>query len=555
VIDELVPQQQQGRNPDIAWAIDEFIGSKRLQRYAIFRNYYLGDTGIAYATSKWKSTFGLYLAQFSDNLCEAVIDAFSDRLELTGFSSNKAESTQTHIAPAEQGPPAEPGAPADAPPAEDQPPLPAKGADAETDIPVKRAPSPGTKILVRMNDPLAEDAWNLWESNYGDIVSDEVHREVLITGDAFLIVWPDEDMETTLWPQYSHEMACRYHENKRGKLEIAAKWWKQADERVRLTLYYEDRVERYITRHKVKQLSKNSIKPASFVPYSDNEAASVVRHGYGQVPVFHFANKAYGEYGISILGNVVPLQDALNKSVCDMLVAMEFASFKQRWVTGIEVEIDETTGKPKQVPFDYGVDRLISAGDPEAKFGEFGQTDLNQFLAVQRDFRGEVARVVGIPLYYLYTGLDNAGHAPSGDSLKRMEIRFSRAIKKMQTRFGKSWEESMEFALDVDSGVPDDLDLNAVWMSESASYGTDLLNELVLKQSIGIPASQLQKEAGYDDDEIELFATQAAANAPAVPPPGPGDPNDPRQARSDPATAAKDKVVAPQNQPSPAPQG
>jgi hypothetical protein len=550
-------------NPDLVWAVSEFVGSTRMSRIALLRAYYLGDQPLAFATDKFRSIFGRMLTSFADNLCESIVDAYTDRLEITGYTSNQAKTKEERIVVAPVGP-ADEADPEYVPhqsltnPGGDQP-QPLEGADADASTTV--APAPGTKILVTTDDPIAERAWNLWETNYGDIISDEVHREALITGDGFVIVWPDEDRHTTLWPQYSHEMAVRYHSNKRGCLEVAAKFWIQPDRRARMTLYYEDRVERFISKNKVHQLSVQSLTAKSFLPYADADGSHIVPNPYGVVPVFHFANKAYGTYGISILNNVIPLQDALNKSVCDMLVAMEFAAFRQRWVTGLEMELDEVTGKPKELPFDYGVDRIISAGDADTKFGEFSQNDLTQFLSVQRDFRAECARVVGIPLYYLYTGLDSAGDAPSGDALQQMEIRFTRTIKKMQTRFGKGWEETVEFALDVDEGVPDGLDLDVNWLPAAANSGNDLLNELLLKQSIGVPDQQLQKEAGYDDDQIRQFAIQAAADQPPILSPGTTvNPNNaphttPAETRSDPATAAKDKAVPPQHQKKPAPRG
>jgi len=527
-------------NPDIVWALDEFVESARMRRIQLYRLYYYGEHRLAFATDKFRSTFGTLLKAFADNLCESVVDTFTERLEIQGFSSNLAKPAEEHITVAQPAQPEQPSTPTDEE-TEPAPPQPAFGADvAETP-----APAPGTKILITVDDPIADEAWDLWEANYGDVIADEVHREALMTGDGFVIVWPDIDMTTTLWPQYSHEMAVRYAPNRRGRLEVAAKFWLQADKRARLTLYYDDHVERYISRNKVHQLSRASLKPSSFVPFTDDQGRSQVPNPYGRVPVFHFAHKAFGRYGLSSLNNVIPIQDALNKAVCDMLVAMEFAAFRQRWVTGLEVEIDEATGKPKEVPFDMGVDRIVSAGDPEAKFGEFQQTDLEQFLHVQRDFRAEVARVVGIPLHYLFTNT-SAGDAPSGEALKTSELRFSRAIKKMQSRFGKDWEEAVKFALDIDAGIPEDLDLNAQWMTEAPRSPNELLDELIKKQSIGVPNSQLQKEMGYDADEIRLFALQAAANQP---PPAPAPAHDsPEETRSDPATQARDAAVPPQNQ-------
>jgi hypothetical protein len=525
-------------NPDISWALDEFIENQRMQRIALFREYYYGEHRLAFATEKFRSVFGHLLRAFADNLCESVVDTFAERLEIQGFTTNQATPSEEHITV--EGPPQPEGAAPPAPTQEPPPPNAAPGSDA-TETP---APAPGTKILVKVDDPIAEAAWDLWEANFGDVIADEVHKEALMTGDSFLIVWPDVDMTTTLWPQYSHEIAVRYAPNRRGRLELAAKFWLMPNKHARLTLYYEDHVERYVSRNKVHQLSRSSLKPASFVPYTDDQAGSVVPNPYGRVPVFHHAHKAFGKYGLSSLNNVIPVQDALNKAVCDMLVAMEFAAFRQRWITGLEVEVDDATGKPKDTPFDMGVDRIVSAGDPDAKFGEFGQTDLTQFLSVQRDFRAEIARVVGIPLHYLFTN-SSSGDAPSGEALKTSELRFARQIKKMQGRFGMIWEQAVAFALDIDQGVPEDLDLNAEWMTESPQSQSEQLDGLIKLQTIGVPDSHLQKMYGFDDDLINLFARQAAANQP---PPEPAPHDSPEETRSSPAQQVKDRAVPPQNQ-------
>jgi hypothetical protein len=61
----------------------------------------------------------------------------------------------------------------------------------------------------------------------------------------------------------------------------------------------------------------------------------VVPNPYGVVPVFHFANNAdLGMTGRSELEAAMPVQDGLNKSVLDMLVAMEFSAYRQRWAAG-----------------------------------------------------------------------------------------------------------------------------------------------------------------------------------------------------------------------------
>ena len=88
------------------------------------------------------------------------------------------------------------------------------------------------------------------------------------------------------------------------------------------------------------------------------------------MPVFHFANNAdLAEFGRSELEPAMPVQDGLNKSVLDMLVAMEFAAYRQRWAAGIEMTID-ADGNPA-APFKAGVDHVWIAENPGARFGDF----------------------------------------------------------------------------------------------------------------------------------------------------------------------------------------
>src|SRR6185312_4357732 len=53
-----------------------------IERYAA---YYQGQHRIAFATSKWRETFGSLFAELSDNWCQLVVDASVERLKVIGF--------------------------------------------------------------------------------------------------------------------------------------------------------------------------------------------------------------------------------------------------------------------------------------------------------------------------------------------------------------------------------------------------------------------------------------------------------------------------------------
>lgn len=434
-------------NPDLLWACGELKGSnKRLAAYRTYEKYYDGDHPLAFATRKFRSVFWGIFSKFADNLCESVVDIQAERLELLGFSSNKASSKM----------------------------------DGET-------------AVVRVTDAPADAAWELWEDRDLDLVADEVHKDSLLFGDGFTIT----DVDGTIWPQEPCQMAVRYSETRPGEIELGAKCWPNADGTVNMNLYYQDRVEHYVTNQAVKQSA--GLKPSLFVVADDDTPMEFQA-------VSHFPNRAFSRYGRSELSSVMPLQDALNKSVIDTIVAMEYQAFMQRWITGVEVELDES-GKPKNFNAAHGAGEYLAL--PEgASTGEFSQMDVSPLQRVSDSFRAEVARVSGIPLYYFYVG----GSAPqeTGESLKTSELRFTRKGKRQHRCFGKAWENAMTTALvatgELEVSETKSLDLNAVWERIEPRSESEKLDVLVKKQAIGVPNSQLQKEAGYDPEQVDQFA-------------------------------------------------
>jgi hypothetical protein len=148
---------------------------------------------------------------------------------------------------------------------------------------------------------------------------------------------------------------------------------------------------------------------------------------------FHFANNAsIGTFGRSELENAIPIQDGMNKSVLDMLVAMEFASFRQRWVAGIEVDYD-TEGNVV-APFKNGIENLWISGNEGARFGDFETVDLEQFLKVKDGFRIDIASVTGTPLYYL---LPHGRGFASGEAMRKAESRFIAKVRDRQTALAR----------------------------------------------------------------------------------------------------------------------
>lgn len=442
--------------------IEKVLADLRLtgERYAKPTRYYDGDHDLAFATQKFENAFGTLFREFALNLCPVICDAVRDKLRVTGFGVDAIAGEARDV-------------------------------------------SAGSRH---------SDTRRIWHSNRLDTRAGEVHKEALKNGDAYIIVWPNAHGEAVYYPNRAANISVTYDEDSPGLISRAAKHWLDADKHVRLNLFYPDRIEKYISRGK----SEGAMPDAKdFVPLAspktqvqgpksaDGKPGTLdmghwtVPNPYGVVPVFHFANNAdIGQLGRSELEAAIPVQDGLNKSVLDMLVAMEFAAYRQRWAAGIEVEYDKD-GKTV-APFKAGVEHLWIANDPGARFGDFEAAQLEQFLKVKDGFRVDIASVTGTPLHYL---LQNTGGFPSGESLRKAETRFIAKVRDRQTSFGQVWADVMEFALRIEGRKT--ARLITEWEDPAPMSEREVLENILLKKQIGLPVEQALLEAGYGEADIK----------------------------------------------------
>jgi hypothetical protein len=434
-------------------------------RYEKPERYYRGQHDLAFATEKFENAFGSLFREFAMNLCPAVCDAIRDKLRITGFASKSDGFSRS----------------------ED-----------------------GTPKGVTLTEAI-------WHRNRMQLRSGEIHREALVSGDAYAIVWPDEDGRAAIYPNRADAVSVTYDDDRPGRIILAAKFWRTADKHTRLNLFYPDRIERYIT----AKPSEGTLPEArEFVPFVERVSSPTVKEGsvstqialpngratdaratdtgghiianpYGLVPVFHFANNAdIGAFGRSELESAIPVQDGLNKSVLDMLVAMEYSAFRQRWAAGIEIEYDNDGNVI--APFKAGVDHVWITGNADAKFGDFNTANLDQFLKVKDSFRIDMGSVTGTPMYYL---LPHTRGFPSGEAMQRAESRFIAKVRDRQSAFGQTWSDIMQFAAQID-GLGD-LQIETRWEDPSQTTERERLETILLKKRIGLPTEEALAEAGY----------------------------------------------------------
>jgi hypothetical protein len=325
-----------------------------------------------------------------------------------------------------------------------------------------------------------------------------VHRESFKTGDAYVIVWPDPIAgKAKVYPQMAGSMTV-WRNADTGEIEKAAKIWTGADKKAYLNLYYPDRIEKYISKN--ENLSPN-VGDTEFLKREVAGEIWPLPNPYDTVPVFHFrTDEELQEFGTSILTDVIPLNDALNKSYCDIFAAQEVNAIRQRWISGMQFEKDDETGK-SIIPYDFDSQAWTSP-EADTKFGEFSDAQLEQMIAVKQMCVADIALVSGIPPSYF--NLEQTGQAISGEALRKLEARFTAIVQDAQRSFGETWSEAMRLALRIESSTAGDTmaEIEVQWTDAAPIGDGETLDNLIKKQTLGWSPEQIQRDYGLTDKQI-----------------------------------------------------
>lgn len=197
-----------------------------------------------------------------------------------------------------------------------------------------------------------------------------------------------------------------------------------------------------------------------FGAFSVNTDEAVVKaHDLGYTPFVRFldSHADLDDAPQGVVWPMLPAQRQLNQTTFGLLMAQQYAAFRQRWVTGMAVEEDEK-GNPVN-PFNIAVDAMLQADDADTKFGEFGQTDLSGYLDSRDKTLLFVASARQIPPHTLVVG--NAVSNVSAEALAALEAGHQQDIAEEKTSLGESAEQMFRLA-----GLA--MDDTAAWEDTSA---------------------------------------------------------------------------------------
>ncbi|MFJ4808500.1 phage portal protein [Streptomyces longwoodensis] len=416
----------------------------------MMRQYYSGDHPLPMIQEKARPGFQRLLKQARSNYVGLVVDATAERLQVDGFRLGKDQ---------------------------------------------------------RVGD---QELWRIWQANSMDADSDLQLTEAVKIGRSFALVAPNPEDESTplITAEDATQAIVAYEAGSRRRRRAGLKtfiddWTGD----IWTTLFVDGLLFKYRARQQVAGVAGDPRWEPREVPGEDWPAGNPLE----VVPLVEIPNRPdlLGE-AHSEVEDVLDIQDRINKTLIDRMMAQEFSAFRQRWMTGYEVPTDES-GQPIE-PFKAAVDRLWVIEDEGVKVGEFSATDLRPYLdSIESDVQHMAART-RTPAQYLLGKLSNV----NGETLKATESGLVAKVRQRQRPLGEGVEEVARLALQA-AGDPRDLSaLEVIWHNPEFRTEGELVDALVKMSTLGVPREALWERWGASQTEIAQWREQADQQASRV---------------------------------------
>lgn len=268
----------------------------------------------------------------------------------------------------------------------------------------------------------------------------DLHEACVRDGDAYLMVMPvNGNPILTFEPAWDGTSGMLIYYTRKGgikKIDVAIKVWSER-EVLRANAYWDDRIEKYSN-----AAGKGLILMEDPTPWLDRDGLPL------GVPVVHFPNRARAEedFGLSELENVIPLQDALNRTIHSMVISSEYTAYKQFYTIGLPAPDKTAPGRWHQwtVKNQQGTDQLGIDNSRFVEVGTLGEGTMAPFIDQCKFLIQQIGFVTRTPSPEMMAG-DNS----SGESLKQREIGLLGKVKRFETKVSSAWRRVMDLAWKV----------------------------------------------------------------------------------------------------------
>jgi len=342
----------------------------------------------------------------------------------------------------------------------------------------------------------------IWEQTDLKLDINEIHRNALVYGDCYAIVWPDANGNLAIDYNSPLTTVVIYdQENPRIK-SFAAKMWQYTEldgrKTIKLNLYYPDRIEKYAGMGEIENMTAGNGNQFALI--------ETVPNPWGECPVFHF--RTYKQYGKPEHADAYGPQDAINKLIATHMLSVDYQGAPQRYALsngGVSAELDdfaddanarENLGALKNGPGELWYLQGVT------QVGQFEAANPETFTKPVTEFVNAMAAITSTPTHYFVKG----SYIPSGQALRVAEAPLFKKVLNRQLAFGSTWRDLFKFMFKVE-GIVAEIEIK--WHNPESIDSLENWDIAVRKKSVGMPLEQILVELGYDPQIAEQIADSA----------------------------------------------
>lgn len=350
-----------------------------------------------------------------------------------------------------------------------------------------------------------------WRANDLDELSAAAIRESLLFGNSYVIVWADRSGRPLVTVESPKQVAVLRDPATR-QVVAAVKRWRTKTE-THAMVYVSDRVEHW-------RANTPGAATAGF------DLIETIPNPLNAVPVVPVTNADFllGS-GSSEIDDLIPLCDALNKLLADMMVTSEYTGRPRRTATGIELVerpvIDED-GNPvldEGEPVVEAVNpfpeenRMMVSENENAKISQLEASDLGGYESGVRVIISQIMAVSALPAHMLGVLHDQV---TSADALRAAEASLTARAEARQKTYGRAFEQVARLIVAVRDGVdPADVAPQVIWSdpaTRSVAQDADAAQKLYAAGIISRETTLAR--LGFSEDEIaqEMSRLERDAN-------------------------------------------
>lgn len=232
-------------------------------------------------------------------------------------------------------------------------------------------------------------------------------------------------------------------------------------------------------------------------------------HDLNVCPIVPFRNawKLTG-YPEGEIAPSIAIQDRLNQTVFDLLVAQTYAAAPQKWAAGLSLPTD-SRGRPITDVRAFAKS-LWATSEKDAKFGSIPEANLNNIVHAIEQCLRTYGLMTQTPPHYLLGDLINL----SAEALLAADTSLAKKTQDRQMLYGESWEQAFRLAgvAAGDDSAAKDMDAQVVWRDtepRSIAQQVDALGKLATM--LQIPVQALWEEVpGVTGGTLQRWRTEAA---------------------------------------------